>query len=397
MVAMNGGYYKSAWTDIKQSKGWFSKLLLLGLLQLVPIFGQIVFYGYALGWARELAWGTRAPMSQRIFSNADGKLYRHGGFAWVIALVWGIVPMVFVYAGMFVVDGALSSSSYSYYSHQAASGMGGMMALGVVLVLLSLVLLCASVFFVWAGQMRMLVYDRIGAGFQMGKIWKMLRAGSDGIWRIFGMNLLVSCIVGVVVVAFAGVLFLVFMLPLTAAFSLAGGPYGSVLGVLVGIVLLYTCVCLLALFLEVFVSLLVYRALGYWLAQFSIASWPSMDSDVVFQKMPPAGQAPAGAASAPGSAQAGWQQPAQGAPVPGNAWQQPAPGNAWQQPMVQSPQAWQQPVQSGAWQQPAPQAAPVQQSPYPAARAQAGAWTQATPQPVSAQPLLPAQSDRQQD
>lgn len=36
---MQTGYFNAAWQDIKNSPGWFGKLVLLSLLSLIPIFG----------------------------------------------------------------------------------------------------------------------------------------------------------------------------------------------------------------------------------------------------------------------------------------------------------------------------------------------------------------------
>ena len=46
---MQAGYFNAAWHDIKNSPGWFGKLLVLGLVSLVPIFGWIVVAGYLYG------------------------------------------------------------------------------------------------------------------------------------------------------------------------------------------------------------------------------------------------------------------------------------------------------------------------------------------------------------
>ena len=72
---MQKGYFAAAWGDITNSPGWFSKLLLLGLLCLVPIFGAIVVMGYLYGWARDLACNVHRPMPAPLFGNEDGKLY----------------------------------------------------------------------------------------------------------------------------------------------------------------------------------------------------------------------------------------------------------------------------------------------------------------------------------
>ena len=88
---MQAGYFRTAWADIKNSPGWFGKLCLLALILFIPVFGPIVLYGYAFGWARDMAWDVHRPMPARIFGNEDGKLYSRGFFAWLILLVAGLV------------------------------------------------------------------------------------------------------------------------------------------------------------------------------------------------------------------------------------------------------------------------------------------------------------------
>ena len=71
---MQAGYFNAAWHDIKNSPGWFGKLLVLGLVSLVPIFGWIVVAGYLYGWARDIAWGVHAtPADAHAFGNEDGQ------------------------------------------------------------------------------------------------------------------------------------------------------------------------------------------------------------------------------------------------------------------------------------------------------------------------------------
>ena len=55
---MQTGYFNAAWQDIKNSPGWFGKLVLLSLLSLIPIFGWLVVLGYLYGWARDIAWNV---------------------------------------------------------------------------------------------------------------------------------------------------------------------------------------------------------------------------------------------------------------------------------------------------------------------------------------------------
>ncbi len=91
---MQTGYFNAAWQDIKNTPGWFGKLILLSLLSFVPIFGWLVVLGYLYGWARDIAWDVHGPMPKRIFGNEDGKLYSRGFFAMVIGFVFMLAPWV---------------------------------------------------------------------------------------------------------------------------------------------------------------------------------------------------------------------------------------------------------------------------------------------------------------
>ena len=85
---MQTGYFNAAWQDIKNSPGWFGKLVLLSLLSLIPIFGWLVVLGYLYGWARDIAWNVHGPLPKRIFGNEDGKLYSRGWGSSCRAATW---------------------------------------------------------------------------------------------------------------------------------------------------------------------------------------------------------------------------------------------------------------------------------------------------------------------
>ena len=55
-------FFGRAWASLGSTRNVFGKLCLLALLQLVPVVGQIVTFGYFLGWLREAAWGMETPM-----------------------------------------------------------------------------------------------------------------------------------------------------------------------------------------------------------------------------------------------------------------------------------------------------------------------------------------------
>ena len=58
---MQTGYFNAAWQDIKNSPGWFGKLVLLSLLSLIPIFGWLVVLATCTV-ARDIAWNVHGPL-----------------------------------------------------------------------------------------------------------------------------------------------------------------------------------------------------------------------------------------------------------------------------------------------------------------------------------------------
>ena len=186
-------YYQTAWNDIKNSKGWFGKLCLLALVGLIPIFGQIVIFGYLYGWARDVAWGVHEPMPAKIFGNEDGKLYRRGWFIFVLVFVFSLVPAIISGVGS-------SMQQAGYYSalYDTSSKLEPTVAIGGIIYLIGILAALFVSILAWIGSMRISIYDRLSAGFQLGSIWKMFRKDTGGIMRIFGMNLLVGLILGII-------------------------------------------------------------------------------------------------------------------------------------------------------------------------------------------------------
>ncbi|MCB7037618.1 DUF4013 domain-containing protein [Eggerthella sinensis] len=299
---MQTGYFSAAWHDIKNSPGWFGKLVLLSLISLIPIFGWIVVAGYLYGWARDIAWNVHSPLPKHIFGNEDGKLYSRGFFVlvigfvcmlapWVLEVVWGVVTGV--------------GTAWSGRSH------GGIfLAVGLSTTIFSLVIMAAAFFatlFSWVGSMRMSVYGRLGAGFQFNKIWAMMRHDFGGLVRILGMVILLSIGIGIIA---SILMFFIILIGLFVGFMMTGGnmnlqashPDAAVWGVIAatsGVVLVLVALyCVLAMVMSVFVEMMLVRALGYWTRQFDVPSWRGQDDPMPFEfaqpptQQPPYGQPP---------------------------------------------------------------------------------------------------------
>ena len=284
---MQTGYFNAAWQDIKNTPGWFGKLILLSLLSFVPIFGWLVVLGYLYGWARDIAWDVHGPMPKHIFGNEDGKLYSRGFFAMVIGFVFMLAPWVLeaVWGGVMGLGTAWSGGRHG----------GVFLFVGLSTMVFSLLIIAAAFFatlFSWVGSMRMSIYGRLAAGFQFGKIWAMIRHDFGGLLRILGMALLLAIAIGIVA---SVLIFVLVFIGLFVGFAMTGGnlniqsahPGATVWAIVFatgGVVLVLAVLCgVLSAGMYVFVEMMIVRALGYWTRQFDVPAWRGQDDPMPFE------------------------------------------------------------------------------------------------------------------
>ena len=272
---MEKGYFSAAWGDITKSPGWFSKMLRMGLLCFIPIFGVLVVYGYLYGWARDIAWNVHRPMPEKIFGNEDGNLYKRGFFILVIGFVFSLIPGAFSFLTSMVTGvsflGAATASS-------APLGVGSLL-MALVFSLAGLVLTFAVVFFYWVGAMRCALYGTLSSGFQFGKIWAMLRYDFTGLLRIFGMSLICGAVVGIAAFILIGL-----SVTLSVIFGVAfiqNEAQAVIFAVI--ILLLILILCVVSSFISVLITALISRALGYWTRQFQVNLWGGQEDPMPFE------------------------------------------------------------------------------------------------------------------
>lgn len=286
---MQIAYFKTAWNDIKSSPGWLGKVLLLGLVMLIPIFGPIVAYGYLYGWARDIAWGIHTPLPPRIFGNEDGRLYSRGFFALVIGLICSLIPSVISVIGSIISGIGMYGANMTGYSLMSSGIAAGFV--GMLFILCSLALSFVLVFFQWVGSMRMSIYGNLSAGLQVGKIWAMIRHDFSGLLRIFGMALLLSLVVYLIAMV---LVFVVILLCVFAGIGIASdlsvnatlldsATVGMIAVVAVVAVVLMLIAMYVAYVFVAFINMMVTRALGYWTQQFNVAAWRGQDDPMPFE------------------------------------------------------------------------------------------------------------------
>lgn len=339
---MQKGYFAAAWGDITQSPGWVSKFARLGLLLLIPIFGVIVMYGYLYAWARDIAWNVHRPLPDHIFGNEDGRLYSRGFFVLVVAFVFSLVPG-FV-GGLFSFSAGMTTLFWpgDYIANALVVGLGS----GLIISLLALVLSFVATFFIWVGSMRVAIYGTLSAGFQVRKIWAMIRYDFMGLLRIFGMALICDLVIAFIagVIGFVLVLF-VSVVGFSAATLL--DDRGAVFFLILFCLVVGVFFLVVALGAGVLVEALIARALGYWTRQFEVAQWGGQDDPMPFEQR--------FAAASAGQSQP--QQPSQQAQSAQHTQQQTQQQAYWSQPSpqpVQSQPYWPSPSEQPNYQEYAP-------------------------------------------
>lgn len=236
-VAPSEGCVAAAWHDIKATKGWFGKLILLGLINIVPILNFVVT-GYAVQWGREVPFGQRNSLPKEIFAN---RTFSVGFFALLTAVVFGLV-------------------------YGLASGILSAITFGIF----GLVAVVAGVFFLmflYAAIMRMGVVGRLGAAFNLSKVWAAYKRSLGALFcASFVPGLIASLIIGAVALV---AMMLVALLGLGSYSVYSGGYAARAMGVplMGGMLAIIVVVGLLMLVVNAFVEVLTFRALGYWAAR----------------------------------------------------------------------------------------------------------------------------------
>ena len=369
---MQAGYFKTAWSDVKNSGGWFGKILLLSLVAFIPVFGAIAIAGYLYGWARDIAWGIHGPMPKHIFGNEDGKLYSRGFFVLVIGFVFALLPWAIELVWAFVMGFGSLTFGYSYGGYSGGTFLfGGLMTL--VFTALTVATAFAAMLFQWVGSMRMSIYGRLSAGFQFSKMWAMIRHDFGGLMRIFGMCILLSVIVSVVIsVLFTIVIFVTVLIGIAATGGNLRADHfdGTVIGWIIafgGLAIVGSLlVSYIAIAASMFIATLVVRALGYWTRQFDVPAWRGQDDPMPFELH----------AAAARQAQPPYQHPGQPMGSQGHGQPYPPQGQSagmYGQPVGQCGQAPQQHGYGRPDAYPHPQGSPSASSGYAPAPGQGGA------------------------
>jgi hypothetical protein len=175
-----------AFSFITEDEEWIKKILIGGLIMLIPIVGGLAIYGYMLETARNVARGNPRPLPD--WTNFGDKLMK-GLYAVLIQIVYFIPVIIIQCIVQFLSAGLASADS------DGAAAAGGIILLCLVPVLLILSIVLGIL--VFAAYARYIQTDSLSAAFQFSEVIGMVRSS----FKPWLMIILVSILAAIVAAA----------------------------------------------------------------------------------------------------------------------------------------------------------------------------------------------------
>lgn len=190
-----------AFSYVTEDEEWVTKILLGGLISLIPIVGTLALIGYMLKTAQNVARGNPRPLPRW---GEFGDLLLRGFYGVVISLAYSIPYIAFT-----VLFSILTSFIGAGASSDESSGLaafGGVLA--CIFVPLILIIAITTVLFVLAAYARYVATDTLSEAFNFGEVFTLVRTQA-GTWL---MLLLVGFLAGLaaslgLIACFIGIIF----------------------------------------------------------------------------------------------------------------------------------------------------------------------------------------------
>lgn len=291
MATSNEGYWSRSWALLTRDKGWYKPVLALAAARLVPIVGGFGADGYALEWGRLTSWGVDSSPKQKDV-DVTGCI-RTGARAFVVALGYGLI--------LALAQGILSSV--------LGDGLGGMLGMFLSVVGLTVVVVA---------QLRSAIYQNIGAGYQMNRIFDMLQRDFNGFARVMGLGVVMGLVVGFVASMLIGIVVLTSMGGLILDVARADS-YGYDEVEMAASALRYIAAAMPALCISVYIlnilttlsNLIMTTSVGLWMRQFDVRNWGESGDPLPGSPVAPTDAAPTYAAPATPTAASSYVPPQQ--------------------------------------------------------------------------------------
>ena len=254
MASNQESYASRSWALLTKDEGWIKPVLVLAAARLIPIVGPFGANGYALEWARLTSWGVDSAPKQKGVDVAG--CIKSGARAFVVALGYGLV--------------------FGFMRAVLTPIFGGLLG-----VLLTLAISAAAMVIGNIAKLRATIYQKISAGYQLDRIFDMIKRDYKGLAHIAGFGILLMMGVGFVASAIMGLAVLTHLGSIVPRFVAMGdieyadevtiaittlGAIGEIMPVLF----------VMSYFVHVastIADLLINTAIGLWMRQFDVRNW----------------------------------------------------------------------------------------------------------------------------
>jgi hypothetical protein len=177
-----------AFSYVTEDESWISKILIGGLIALIPVVGWLVVLGWVVQIARNVMQGVAKPIPD--WSDFGEKLSIGFG-AFVVQFVYSL-PLLVVYCASYIVTLVVASMA-SGSDSGAAGAIAGLV--GLVFLLLFLAAIAVTIPFTLVGAVRYVQTGNIGASIRFSEALTTVRNNLGLIGQLF-LGALVGSLVG---------------------------------------------------------------------------------------------------------------------------------------------------------------------------------------------------------
>ena len=253
-------YFARSWALLTMEKGWWKPVLIMALFGLIPIVGILALAGYALETARVTAWGINAGPKQKDLKF--GTYIATGFKAAVIAIALGLAY-------------GIASTILSFIP-----------VVNLILIPIFIVVAFVYPLLINVIQVRAAVYGRISAGFAFKNIFEMIKHDAGGLFRIFGMGIVLAIATSIIMGIIGGSALLSMITNVvTQAITIAKGQHITSENQLVAIMVallarsvlqmgpIFLVIGYIGHVLGLIVMLLMQNAIALWMRQYNVPAW----------------------------------------------------------------------------------------------------------------------------
>lgn len=251
-------YFSRSWALLTRDKGWIKPILVMTAASLVPIVGFFGIQGYALEWARLTAWGVDSSPKQK---NVDiGGCITSGARAFVVSLGLGLAVSI-----------ATGTVTALFSLFPDVLGL----MLGTLASMASSVVTLVATTFILACQLRCAIYEQIGAGYRIDRVFEMVKRDTSGFARLVLLSFLCGLVVSAVVFVFIMIV-VVAVVPVVMLAANSGSSSlaaNAILGAIGPFIFVFALFVLICDFLGNGILLIEATATALWFRKFDVASW----------------------------------------------------------------------------------------------------------------------------